>query len=83
MSLGVSVQGAATIVVGVIAALAALWAIGAAVYLVGAKMKGIIDRDEHVEDRAAVWGWGVLYTLAGLFVLFLLVRFVKFAWTLE
>ncbi|MHB1313445.1 MAG: hypothetical protein ACYC3L_15615 [Gemmatimonadaceae bacterium] len=67
----------------VVAALFALWAISVFVYLVGAKMKPIIDAHERIEGRAAIWGWGVLYTGIGLVILFLLVRFVKFAWMLE
>jgi hypothetical protein len=65
------------------ATLFVLWAISVFVYLAGATMKPIIDADEHAEGRAAIWGWGVLYTGIGLTILFLLVRFVKCAWMLD
>jgi len=45
-------------------------------------MKRIIDEDAQARERGAIWGWGVLYSITGLILLFLLVRFVKFAWTL-
>jgi hypothetical protein len=76
-------SGAPAIIALVVAALFVLWAIAVFVYLVGAKIKPIIDADEHVEGRSAIWGWGVLYTGIGLTILFLLVRFVKFAWMLD
>ena len=60
--------------------LIALWAVGVTVYLVGAKIRTVKDAHEHVAHRASIWGWGLIYTIAALMVLFLLVRFVKFAW---
>ncbi len=62
----------------------ALWVVLVVVYLVGAKMTALMKAYEEVDDnRAAILGWGVLYVPAWLLVLFLLVRFVKFAWTVE
>lgn len=66
----------------VVGGLFSLWTVLVTVYLVGAHMKPIVDAHEGSRDRGAIWGWGVLYTINGLILLFLLVRFVKFAWTL-
>ncbi len=76
-------SGALLIAVLIVAGLFVTWCVAVAVYLVGAKIKPLIDAHEHVQNRTAIWGWGLLYSVAGLIVLALLVRFVKLVWVLE
>jgi glucose uptake protein GlcU len=59
-----------------------LWAIAIAVYLIGARMKSLVEAYETDPESIVTWGLGVLYSVAGLVLLFLVVRFVKFAWEL-
>ena len=67
----------------VIGGLFALWAVSCVVYLVGIKATQLIEKYDRATNGPAIWGWGAVHTLTGLFVLFLIVRFIKFAWTYE
>ena len=76
-------SGILAIVALVIGGLFALWAVSCAVYLVGTKATQLIEKYDRATNGAAIWGWGAVHSLTILFVLFLLVRFIKFSWTLD
>jgi 4-hydroxybenzoate polyprenyltransferase len=65
----------------VVGGLFALWAVAVAVYMFGRRMKEAAESEDNRDDRGEVFMYGIIYTLVLLLVLFLLVRFVKFAWT--